>query len=170
MDSISSSYATRVPELGKYERDVKTVGPLAASLIGVADTAKDAVSSTYAFSSKALEALAQSASEGYETVSHGLHTAVDSVEGAVSNLGTEAEAAGQAVEAWARSGLSSVESAAHDTYTAIQSGVNTVSQALTSVGDEVSEVSSAVVKGVESAVNTVGNYAGMAVVAVQDLV
>jgi phage-related protein len=128
-----------------FEINSKEFGSTAATAIDAAATAVDAASSTVSFSTEGLKRLSSMAG-----------SAVDAVEGAMSDLGSE-------ISSLARDATDEVKKAYHAVESSISSVVTGVESAVTSVEDTVSSAVTAVEDGISSVVNKTAGYAALGV-------
>ena len=139
--STQSTSVCRAGRAGKtpFELNSDAYGPVAASVIGAAEAAANAASSTVTFSDKALQQLTTSA-----------HDAVSTVEDAAHSVGQ-----------WLSDGVHEVESGVQQLGTLASDGYHSVEAAIGSVVDGVTDAADSAASRVGHAVSSV--YAALGV-------
>ena len=159
--SLASPYATTVAAtsrpLGRFETNEKDVGPVAASVIGAADVARDGVSATVSLSARALGALEDAGK-----------SATSSVEDAAHDIAQAATSACDAVKSGISGAVGGAENLASEGWQKLEDGADKVVAFAHDVGDiasaaatKLGDAASAVLDGAESAAGTVATYVAL---------
>ena len=131
-----------------FEINSKEFGPTAATAIGVADAATEAVGSTVSFSEQGLSKLADLAG-----------SAVDSVESAISGVGDSLSTLGHDVADEFKKAYGAVEHTVSSVVSAVEGAASSVEDSVSSVASAVGDAASYVKEEVTAAADKVTFYA-----------
>jgi len=144
--NIAASGVKKTPTA--FDINSAEFGPTAATAIGVAATATDAVGSTVSFSKEGLSKLVDMAD-----------SAVDSVENAISGAGKELSTLGHDIADEFKKAYGAVEHTASSVVSAVEDAASTVENAVSSAASAVGDAATYVKDGVSAVADKASYYA-----------
>jgi phage-related protein len=153
MSTINSSHsaahrqaqarAVKQPEVGSYERNVKMFGPTAATAIGVAQAATEAVGTTVTFSAKALSELASAGKGAVTSVGDAIGDVYSALGNVVSTVGDGVIAVEEGVTDVVKGAATAVKDSTHAVLEAVRDTADEVSSTVSAVSNTVGDVATA---------------------------